>query len=136
MLRRRVQVEPAGDLIVPAFPSKPAAALAAILLAVSLCACGDPGPRTTIVLTVSAQGDMTFEGRPIAANALLQALETRRKQGDPITLLIRAEPTTSYDKVGTAMVRANEAGIADISFKNDLPPPSAYAPSASDESAR
>ena len=115
---------------------RPSAALAAILLSASLAACGEPAPRTTVVLTITAQGHMTFEGRPVAASALLDALKTRRAQGDPIELLIRGEPTTSYDKVGTALARANEAGIVVISYKPDLPPPSPYASPASEAATR
>jgi biopolymer transport protein ExbD len=104
-----------------------------LLLSASLTAFGEPA-RTTVVLTSTARGDMTFEGPPVSASALLDALRIRRAQGDPIALLIRGEPTTSYEKVGTALARANEAGIAVMSYKADLPAPSHRTSSASSAS--
>jgi biopolymer transport protein ExbD len=90
---------------------------------------GLPGTdKRTVSVAVDADGRLYYENQWLEEAALRRRLqEAARKSPEPLTLVVHADKTVSYDKLMRLTLLAREAGIVEA-WLATLPAPTARSP--------
>jgi biopolymer transport protein ExbD len=78
--------------------------------------CGEAKPVRVVSLKVDNAGAYELEARRVEVSELKQEFRALRNSGNTIQLHIYSAIDTKYEAVGKAVVAAQEAGIAQVSF--------------------
>jgi biopolymer transport protein ExbD len=92
-----------------------------LVVAASLLACGESKPVRVVPLKVDSAGEYSLDGRKVELSELKHALRELRTSPNIVQLHIYTAPDTKYEAVGRAIVAAQEAGIAQVSFVTTPP---------------
>ena len=83
--------------------------------------CGEAKPVRVVSLKVDNAGAYDLDGKKVELAELKHELRSLRNSGSTIQLHIYSTIDTKYEEVGKAVVAAQEAGIAQVSFVTEPP---------------
>lgn len=92
-----------------------------IALSALAVGCGDAKPVRVVSLKVDNVGAYDLDGRRVELAGLKHELRSLGNSDSTIQLHIYAAIDTKYEAVGKAVVAAQEAGIAQVSFVTEQP---------------
>jgi biopolymer transport protein ExbD len=95
--------------------------LSAVMSAALVLGCAESKPVRVVPLKVDSAGAYELDGDPVAAAELTHALRDLRSSPNTIDLHIHTALDTKHEAVGKAVVAAQEAGIARVSFATTSP---------------
>ena len=83
----------------------------------------DKTPSENLQLAIDSQGQFFLGKKPVAADALEEALREHAAQDPQPQLYIRGDKKVAYEHVAEAMTAAQHAGLAHIGFVTESPKP-------------
>ena len=83
----------------------------------------DKTPPDNLQLAIDSQGQFFLGKKPVAADALEEALREHAAQDPQPQLYIRGDKKVAYEHVAEAMTAAQHAGLAHIGFVTESPKP-------------
>lgn len=79
-------------------------------------------------ITINSQGQLFFNDRPLAPDALAQALQKAAAANADTEIELRADSAVPYGQVAQFMALAQKAGLSRIGFVTDEPAPAPKIP--------
>ena len=97
------------------------AAVVTVAITAFALGCGEANPVRVVSLKVDNAGAYDLDGTRVELAKLKYELRSLRNSGSTIQLHIYSAIDTKYEAVGKAVVAAQEAGIAQVSFVTEPP---------------